>query len=213
METQIETYFSLNKEQNLTNQYVIIGKELYQCTKQSKLYLFLNKLTSDQKARLPTDIIFNSFNGDNIEYYKYNPIVSEEKIKMLTSKTGTIHKIDNINFDYYYKINTSDSYGKKINYIKTDDEYNTDIKNNCIITAYREYYSIVDKLTNIYGKKTDGYKYYESFMEKYAKRLLHHITTQTDEYIYNLVGDNLKQFKHEEIKPVLEHLRNYIKQN
>jgi hypothetical protein len=151
--------------------------------------------------------------GDNIKYNKYSPEIKEEKIKKLISKVRILHKIDNMNFDYYYKINTSHHYLSDADIIKTVDEFNTDYTNNKIISAYRDYYSVVDKTTNIYGEKSQGSKYYEGFISDYAKRLSSIVMDRTDEYIYNLVGEHHKEFKHQEIKPVLEHLRNATKKS
>jgi hypothetical protein len=207
--TKIDSYEIKTQNYDLINQHIFIGCELYTVTKQSKLYLYLNKLTSKRKARLSTSTVFyQSSDSDYIVYNKFTPIVCE-KMKVLISKI-TIHKIDNMNFDYYYKF---DGNTYNIGIINSIDDCNTDINNNMIIYSYRNYYRVVDLTTNIYGEISDHSAYYESFIPEYREKLLNCITNQTDDYIYNLVGKQYEQFKYEKIKPVLEHLRGGNKEN
>lgn len=235
METQITSnlsHYNL-KEMDITNKHIIINGDLYHCTKHSKLYLFLNKLNKHQQAHCPTDIVFQTADGDCIDYVKFSPEIKEEKIKKLISslERSKIYVITNINYDYYYKIEKSRFNTNETTIIKTKKEYKKDFYDNGLISAYRDYYSVVSRTTNIYGEKTNETGYYESFIKKYAGNLLHHINyvetltddyefsyvkcrePLTDDYVYNLVGEHYKEFKHQEIKPVLEHLRNATKKS
>jgi len=205
------------KATDITNKHILIRGELYHCTKQSKLYIFLNKLKSHQKARISNDIVFQTADGDNIDYKKYTPEIEEMKIKKLIShlERTPLYVITNMNYDYYYKVETSRFDSNNATFIKTENEVHKDVYDNVLISAYRDYYSVVSRTTNIYGKKTDESGYYESFIKKYGENLLYQIEerNRTDEYVYNLVGECRKEFKHQEIKPVLEHLRNAIKKS
>jgi hypothetical protein len=198
-------------DKNLANKYIIIGDELYYCTKHSKLYLFLNKLTIISSRKVSTDVIFVCIDGDNIKYNKYSPNIQEEKIKFLISRITVKVSFNTINFDNFFKIETSRHYNNGISIITTEDEMLKDYNDNKIIKSYRDYYSIVNRTTNIYGEKSEGSKYYEGFISEYSKNLLYMIADKDDEYIYNLVGKHYKEFKHENIKPVLEHLRDITK--
>jgi hypothetical protein len=198
-------------DKNLANKYIIIGDELYYCTKHSKLYLFLNKLTIISSRKVSTDIIFVCIDGDNIKYNKYSPNIQEEKIKFLISRITVKVSFNTINFDNFFKIETSRHYNNGISIITTEDEVLKDYNDHRIIKSYRDYYSIVNRTTNIYGEKSEGSKYYEGFIPEYSKNLLYMIADKDDEYIYNLVGKHYKEFKYENIKPVLEHLRDITK--
>lgn len=198
------------KEFDFTNHHLIIDDELYHCTKQSKLYIFLNKLTTVSTKYISTDVLYETADGDNITYIKYSPQVQEEKIKKLLSSIQRTVKIQNMNFDNYIKIQTSRFYTNGYE-ILNEEQMKKDYNDNLIYSKYRNFYSAVSHSSNIYGEKDPRYiESNNATIKEFAVKMQPVILKYTDEYIYKIVESHHKSFltfEKEPIKPVLEFLR------